>query len=78
MTRAAARRGNGAPDRFEAEDVRFHQQLREAYWKIAAGEPQRCVLIDATAEPGAVAANIWAALQERFFAASADNLASPA
>jgi dTMP kinase len=78
MTRAAARRGNGAPDRFEAEDVRFHQQLREAYWKIAAGEPQRCVLIDATAEPGAVAADIWAALQERFFAASADNLASPA
>lgn len=78
MKRAAVRRGNGAPDRFEAEDVRFHQQLREAYWKIAAAEPQRCVLIDATAEPGAVAANIWAALRERFFAASADNLASSA
>jgi dTMP kinase len=78
MKRAAARRGSGAPDRFEAEDVRFHQQLREAYWKIAASEPQRCVLIDATAEPGIVAANIWAALRDRFFAASADNLASSA
>jgi thymidylate kinase len=31
MQRAAARRGTGAPDRFEAEDVRFHRQLREAY-----------------------------------------------
>ena len=78
MKRAAARRGTGAPDRFEAEDVRFHQQLREAYWKIAAGEPQRCVLIDASPEPGIVAANIWAALRERFFAASTGNLASSA
>ncbi len=78
MKRAAARRGSGAPDRFEAEDVRFHQGLREAYWKIAAAEPQRCALIDATAEPGAVAANIWATMRERLFAASADNLASSA
>ncbi len=70
MKRAAARRGSGAPDRFEAEDVRFHQELREAYRQIAAAEPQRCVLIDATAEPATVAANIWAALRDRFFATS--------
>src|SRR5882757_6477972 len=31
MQRAALRRGSGEPDRFEAEDVRFHQELREAY-----------------------------------------------
>src|SRR6202521_4285863 len=31
MQRAAARRGTGTPDRFEAEDVRFHRELREAY-----------------------------------------------
>ncbi len=36
MKRAAARRGSGAPDRFEAEDVKFHQQLRDAYRQIAA------------------------------------------
>src|SRR5438876_8149554 len=28
MQRAAARRGAGTPDRFEAEDIKFHQQLR--------------------------------------------------
>ena len=77
-SRAAARRGTGAPDRFEAEDIRFHQELREAYLQIAVSEPQRCVLIDATAEPGAVAANIWAALRDRFFAASTGNVASSA
>jgi dTMP kinase len=78
MKRAAARRGTGAPDRFEAEDVKFHQELREAYRQIAANEPQRCVLIDATADPGTVAANIWTALRDRFFATSAENLASSA
>jgi dTMP kinase len=78
MQRAAARRGAGAPDRFEAEDITFHQELRDAYRRIAAAEPERCVLIDATAEPGMVAANIWSALRDRFFATGAGNLASSA
>src|SRR3981081_2784724 len=76
--RPAARRGSGAPDRFEAEDIEFHQELRDAYRQIAADEPQRCVLIDAHAGAGAVAASVWAALRERFFAASVDTAASPA
>jgi dTMP kinase len=78
MQRAAARRGAGAPDRFEAEDIRFHQELRDAYRQIAAAEPERCVLIDATAEPAMVAANIWSTLRDRFFSAGAGNLASSA
>ncbi len=78
MQRAAARRGAGAPDRFEAEDIRFHQKLRDAYRQIAAAEPERCVLIDATAEPAMVAAKIWSALRDRFFSTSAGNLASSA
>jgi dTMP kinase len=76
--RAATRRGAGAPDRFEAEDIRFHQELRDAYRRIAAAEPERCVLIDATAEPAMVAAKIWSALRDRFFATGAGNLASSA
>jgi dTMP kinase len=78
MQRAAKRRGTDTPDRFEAEDVRFHQELRDAYRQIAAAEPQRCVLIDANAEASTVAANIWAALRERFFASSAGNVANSA
>jgi dTMP kinase len=31
MQRTATRRGTEAPDRFEAEDLKFHQDLREAY-----------------------------------------------
>src|SRR5947207_971965 len=34
MQRTAKRRGTGAPDRFEAEDLKFHQDLRDAYRQI--------------------------------------------
>jgi dTMP kinase len=78
MQRAAARRGSGAPDRFEAEDVKFHQQLRDAYRQIAAAEPKRCVLIDANADANTVAARVWAALRDRFFAVSVANAVNPA
>jgi dTMP kinase len=78
MQRAAARRGSEAPDRFEAEDLKFHQDLREAYRQIAADEPERCVLIDANADASAVAASVWAALHDRFFTARASNLATSA
>ncbi|WP_029583085.1 dTMP kinase [Bradyrhizobium sp. URHD0069] len=72
MQRAAKRRGTGEPDRFEAEDLAFHQELRDAYRQIAAAEPQRCVLIDATADPSTVAANVWTALRDRFFTTGAN------
>ena len=42
LQQAAARRGSGVPDRFEAEDLQFHQDLRDAYRQIAAEDPQRC------------------------------------
>lgn len=67
LKRAAARRGSGVPDRFEAEDVKFHQDLREAYRQIAAEDPQRCVLIDADADADAVAEQVWKALRDHLF-----------
>jgi dTMP kinase len=78
MQRAAKRRGTSAPDRFEAEDVKFHEGLREAYRQIAAREPQRCVLIDANADASTVAANIWVALRDRFFTSNSGNVANSA
>jgi dTMP kinase len=73
MQRAAARRGAMAPDRFEAEDIDFHQKLRDAYRRIAEEEPQRCALIDANADANTVAAKVWAALRERLMASNAQN-----
>jgi dTMP kinase len=76
LKRAAARRGTGTPDRFEAEDLRFHQDLRDAYRQLAAEETQRCVLIDANADPDTVAAHVWTALRDHLFTAA--NTASSA
>lgn len=77
LKRATARRGNAAADRFESEDIGFHQKLRDAYRQIAKDEPERCVLIDATEEPDKVAAKIWSVLRDRFFATSAGTAAAP-
>jgi dTMP kinase len=68
LKRAAARRGDGAPDRFESEDIQFHQELRDAFRQIAAEDPDRCVLIDTTASPDVVAAQVWTALRDHLFA----------
>ncbi|TWC05595.1 thymidylate kinase [Bradyrhizobium macuxiense] len=74
LQRAAARRGNASADRFEAEGIKFHQDLRDAYRRIAAEDPERCVLIDATPDPDTVTAKIWAALREHLRATlTADN-----
>ena len=78
LRRAAARRGNRAPDRFESEDLKFHQDLRDAYREIAAAEPERCVLVDADANPDTVAAQVWTALRDRFFAVPAASVATSA
>jgi dTMP kinase len=59
MARARKRRGKVAPDRFEAENVEFHKKLREAYLAIAAEEPQRCAVVDASGGREAVARQVW-------------------
>jgi dTMP kinase len=70
LKRAAHRRGAGAPDRFESEDLRYHDALREAYRQIAAENPQRCVVIDTMADPDSVAARIWSELRGHLFSVS--------
>ncbi|MBV9533683.1 MAG: dTMP kinase [Bradyrhizobium sp.] len=73
LKRAAVRRACSAPDRFESEDLEFHEALREAYREIAASEPYRCVLIDANGDVDAVAGQVWTALRDRFLANSTSN-----
>ncbi|MGA7788228.1 MAG: dTMP kinase [Xanthobacteraceae bacterium] len=65
LERVKLRRGEARPDRFEAENVEFHQKLRQAYLSIAADDPERCVVIDASAAKEAVARQIWNAVGAR-------------
>lgn len=63
LERAHARAG--AEMRFESKGMAFHERLREGFRAIAAGEPDRCVLIDATAAMDAVEAAVWSAVSGR-------------
>lgn len=65
LARAARRRGGAAADRFEHEALQFHARLREAYRELAAAEPARCVLVDASGSPEGVAVVVWKACTER-------------
>jgi len=46
-------------DRFELEDLSFHRRVREGYVKMAAAEPDRWLVIDASLPKGEIAEIIW-------------------
>ena len=46
-------------DRFEQEDLSFHRRVREGYLKMAAAEPDRWLVIDASLPKGKIAEIIW-------------------
>ncbi len=46
-------------DRFELEDLSFHRRVREGYLKMAAAEPDRWLMIDASLPKGKIAEIIW-------------------
>lgn len=65
LARRKQRAGDAEPDRFEAEDVEFHQKLRQAYLALAEREPRRCVVIDASRGKEDIAKQIWTIVNER-------------
>jgi dTMP kinase len=65
IERAKQRRGDVKPDRFETENAEFHEQLRHGFLAIAAKEPDRCVVIDASPDRETVENSIWSVVQSR-------------
>jgi len=55
-----------APDRFEKENLAWHQKLREAFLEIAANNEERCVVVSAERDENLVAEEIWRIVQRRF------------
>ncbi|RVA10609.1 dTMP kinase, partial [Mesorhizobium sp. M7D.F.Ca.US.004.03.1.1] len=63
LRRATLRRGTeAAADRFEKETLAIHQARREAFLAIAEAEPERCIVVDAAADPDAVENVVTAAV----------------
>lgn len=65
LARAAERRGGETADRFEKETLDIHERRRQAFLDIAKREPERCVVVDASAPAGKVAADIEQAVRAR-------------
>ncbi|HXH94416.1 MAG TPA: dTMP kinase [Thermoanaerobaculia bacterium] len=67
LTRARSRNADASQDegRFEAEDLRFHQRVREGYLTLAAAEPSRFALIDAVGDVDDVYARVEGVLSAR-------------
>lgn len=71
LARAASRREGEQADRYENEALVFHESLRDAFQSIAAREPERCVLVDASGDVEAVAARVASAVVPRLAASGA-------
>lgn len=65
LGRAERRRGTDAVDRFEKQSLTFHQNLRDAFLAIAAEDPERCVIVDASQSKEDVEQAIWDAVTHR-------------
>jgi dTMP kinase len=65
LARAGERRGAAAADRFESEGLAFHEVLNAGFREIAAAEPERCVLIDASRPTEKVAGEVWRHVRKR-------------
>ncbi len=59
----AARRGQ--PDRLERADLAFHTRVREGFLALAAAEPGRVLVMDATRPENDLSADIWTAVAAR-------------
>jgi dTMP kinase len=62
LARAKSRAG-GSEDRYERKGLEFHQRLRAGFLQIAAAEPGRCKVIDASGSIADVKARILSAVE---------------
>jgi dTMP kinase len=54
-----ARKKGREKDRFEQEELAFHQRVRQGYLKLAAEEPQRWLVVDARQPKDRISRIIW-------------------
>jgi len=54
-----ARKRGKRQDRFEQEALAFHQRVRDGYLKLAANDPQRWLVVDASQSKAKISQIIW-------------------
>jgi len=66
QTRAQSEKKGVQQDQFERRSTKFHERLRQGFLDIAAREPDRVIVFDATNSPDVLAAEIWSTVCSRF------------
>lgn len=64
IEKGLARKRTKKQDRFEQEDVAFHQRVQEGYLKLAANDPERWLLVDASQSKRKISEIIWQRVSE--------------
>ncbi len=64
--RSAAQGMSVSPDRFENEDLEWHQRLRKGFLEIAKNNPERCFIVDAQGDELEIAEKIWEIVKKQF------------
>jgi len=64
IEKGLARKRTKKQDRFEQEDITFHQRVRDGYLKLAANEPGRWLVIDASQPKEKIEEIIWQRVSE--------------
>jgi dTMP kinase len=59
IQKGLGRKPSATNDRFESEDIAFHNKIRDGFFKLAAGEPERWLVIDATLPRVRITKIIW-------------------
>ncbi len=66
LQRALSRDPDGIKDRFEKEDEAVHEARRQAFLQLAAADPKRFAVIDASKPAHIVDSMVWKACRRRF------------
>lgn len=63
--RQGAHAAGGELNRLDREALAFHERVRQGYLDLAAAEPDRWVVLDATLPTEALAERVWSAVTQR-------------
>lgn len=62
--REGLRRRSGGRDRFEREGIAFHQKVRQGYLRMAAAEPERWLVVDASLARNSIRGQVWQRVEQ--------------
>jgi dTMP kinase len=66
QSRVLHARSESEPDRIERRDAEYFHRVRQEFLRIAAAEPERVVVLDATASPEQLEQEIWNIVANRY------------